>query len=81
MTTSDGISNKSRLAAFLLCLFLGVFGVHRFYVGKIGSGIAMLLTLGGLGVWTTIDLIFILVGSFNDKDGKRVFQWTEPGSF
>jgi len=74
------ISPKSRLAALLLCFFLGVLGVHRFYVGKIGTGILMLLTLGGLGIWALIDLILIVVGSFKDKDGRRVFRWTEPGS-
>ena len=63
------VSPKSRLAAALLCWFLGVFGVHRFYVGKIGTGILMLVTFGGLGVWALIDLIVILVGSFKkDKE-------------
>jgi TM2 domain-containing membrane protein YozV len=72
-------SPKSRLAALLLCAFVGVFGAHRFYVGKIGTGILMLVTLGGLGIWSFIDLILISVGSFRDKDGLRVFRWTEPG--
>ncbi len=76
----SNISPKSRLAALLFCVFLGVLGVHRFYVGKIGTGILMLLTFGGLGIWTLIDLILIIVGSFRDKDGRRVFRWTEPGS-
>jgi TM2 domain-containing membrane protein YozV len=71
-------SPKSRLIAALFCFFLGAFGVHRFYVGKIGTGILMLLTLGGLGIWTLIDLIFILAGSFTDKEGRRVFVWLEP---
>jgi hypothetical protein len=48
--------------------------------GKIGTGILMLLTLGGLGIWTMIDLILIAVGSFRDKQNRRVFRWTEPGS-
>lgn len=74
------ISPKSRLVALLLCFFLGGFGVHRFYVGKIGTGILMLLTLGGLGIWWVIDTIFTLVGSFEDKAGRRVFRWTESGS-
>ncbi len=63
-------SSKSNVAALLLCLFLGGLGVHRFYVGKIGTGIAMLLTLGGLGIWALIDLIFIALGKFTDKDGN-----------
>ena len=74
------ISPKSRLAALLLCFFLGALGVHRFYVGKIGTGILMLLTLGGFGIWMLIDLIFIVAGIFKDKEGQRVFRWTEPGS-
>ena len=73
-------SPRARLVALLFCILLGVFGVHRFYVGKIGTGILMLLTLGGLGIWTMIDLILIAVGSFRDKEGRRVFRWTEPGS-
>ena len=74
------ISQKSRLVALLLCFFLGGLGIHRFYVGKTGTGILMILTLGGLGIWTLIDLIMILVGSFKDKDGKVLFKWLEKGS-
>jgi len=77
---TSNMSTKSRLVALLFCILLGVFGVHRFYVGKIGTGILMLLTFGGLGIWALIDLILIAVGSFRDKQGKRVFRWTEPGS-
>ena len=73
-------SPRSRLVALLFCVFLGAFGVHRFYVGKIGTGILMLVTIGGLGIWILIDLILIAVGSFRDKEGRRVFRWTEPGS-
>lgn len=69
------ISEKSRLAAALLCWFLGVFGIHRFYVGKIGTGILMLVTLGGLGIWVLIDLIIILIGSFRDKENKLILNW------
>ena len=75
-----GISPKSRLVALLLCFFFGVLGVHRFYVGKIGTGILQLVTVGGCGIWMMIDLILIVVGSFTDKEGLRVFQWVEPGS-
>jgi len=74
------LSPKSRLVCLLLCLFLGSLGVHRFYVGKTGTGILMLLTLGGIGIWTLIDLIMIIVGSFRDKEGLLVFRWAEPGS-
>jgi TM2 domain-containing membrane protein YozV len=55
--------------AALLCFFFGFLGIHRFYVGKIGTGILMIVTLGGFGIWTLIDLVMIIVGSFKDKAG------------
>ena len=58
------------LIALLLCFFLGCLGIHRFYVGKTGSGIAMLRTCGGCGIWALVDFIMILVNSFTDKDGR-----------
>ncbi|WP_327091667.1 TM2 domain-containing protein [Nonomuraea sp. NBC_01738] len=61
---------KSWLVAVLLCFFLGVLGVHRFYVGKIGTGILQLITLGGFGIWVLVDFIMILVGAFKDKQGQ-----------
>ena len=61
--------NKSGLTAFFLCLFLGNFGVHRFYSGKIGTGILMLLTGGGFGLWTLIDLINITADRFETSHG------------
>lgn len=67
--TTAAVSSKSMVPAALLCFFLGAFGIHRFYVGKIGTGILMILTLGGLGIWTLIDFVMIIVGSFKDKDG------------
>jgi len=69
------ISPKSRLACALLAWFVGIFGVHRFYVGKVGTGIAMIFTLGGLGIWVLVDLIMILVGSFKDKEDRLVLNW------
>lgn len=74
--TSDG-SDKSRVVALVLAALLGVFGAHRFYVGKIGTGILMLLTFGGMGIWYLVDVILIASGSFRDADGRRVVHWTE----
>lgn len=67
-----GSSEKRILPALLLCFFLGWLGVHRFYVGKIGTGILQLMTLGGFGIWVLIDLVFIVVGAFTDKKGDKI---------
>ena len=69
------ISPKSRLVVTLLAWFVGHLGVHRFYLGKIGTGIAMLLTLGGFGIWTLIDFIFAVAGIMKDKEGKVIKKW------
>lgn len=75
------VSEKKRLVAFLLAFFLGTLGIHRFYVGKTGSGVAMLLisfTFLGLivtGIWAFIDWIVILSGGFRDKEGKVLTNW------
>ena len=69
-------SEKKRLPAFLLCLFLGPLGIHRFYAGKAGTGILWLLTGGLLGVGVLVDLISILTGAFKDKEKKPIKDWT-----
>jgi hypothetical protein len=69
------VSPFSRLAALLLCIFTGFLGVHRFYVGKIGTGIAMIFTAGGLGIWVLVDFIMIATGGFTDADGRHVLDW------
>lgn len=61
---------KSFVATWLLSMFLGSFGIDRFYLGKIGTGILKLLTGGGFGIWYLIDLILTLVGSQTDKLGR-----------
>lgn len=67
-------SPKSRAASLLLLLLIGL-GLHRFYVGKIGTGILYLITLGGLGIWFVVDLVMIVIGSFTDKQGRVVSNW------
>ncbi len=68
--STEDVSDKGFVPALLLCFFLGGIGIHRFYVGKIGTGILMILTLGGLGIWTIIDFVMIAVGNFRDKQGR-----------
>jgi len=63
---------KNYVVALLLCFFLGGFGAHRFYAGKMGTGILMLLTLGFGGIWTIIDFITIAIGKFTDGEGKLI---------
>ncbi len=72
----NSASDKRILPAFLLCFFFGWLGVHRFYVGKVGTGVIQLFTFGGFGIWMLIDFIMIVVGAFTDKAGNKLDQWT-----
>ena len=75
------VSDKSRLVALLMALLVGPFGVHRFYVGKTATGIAMVvldLTLIGFavtGIWSMIDALFIALGEFTDDNGDKLLDW------
>lgn len=88
VVTQAAISEKSKSTAALLCFFLGGLGIHRFYLGKAGSGIAMLLlnlfgwatvafVIGipfaiAVGIWWLVDFIMILSGNLKDKDGRKL---------
>jgi TM2 domain-containing membrane protein YozV len=75
------VSDKNRLLALLLALLVGCFGIHRFYVGKTGTGVVMLLldlTLIGFavtGVWAMVDALFIAFGEFTDGNGDKILEW------
>jgi TM2 domain-containing membrane protein YozV len=75
LVPSSGASEKSRGVALALAAILGPFGAHRFYVGRNGTGLLMLCTLGGAGLWYLYDLIVVAGGSFRDARGKLVSNW------
>lgn len=92
-TSSDEVSPKSRLVALLLGIFLGQFGVHNFYLGKIAIGViqAVLTVLGyclafigvgaimisAAGIWALVEWIIIATGKYKDGKGRLVSKWNE----
>jgi TM2 domain-containing membrane protein YozV len=64
--------NPEWIITTILVIFFGYFGVHRFYNGKIGTGILMIITVGGLGIWVLIDFIMILLSKFKDSQNKYI---------
>lgn len=69
---NDEYSDKNGLVTLLLCIFVGCLGIHRFYVGKIGTGILMLITGGLFGIWTIVDIVMIVLGKFRDNNDRIV---------
>ncbi|MEZ4853943.1 TM2 domain-containing protein [Flavobacterium sp.] len=70
VTPAAAASGKSQIVATLLCFFAGIIGIHRFYLGYTWQGIVQILTLGGLGIWAFIDLIRIVIGTLQPKNGS-----------
>ena len=66
------VSDKNFLLVATLCFVLGVFGVHRFYCGKIMSGFLMVFTIGRLGIWALVDFIIVCFGEFTDSQGRKI---------
>ena len=69
------VSDKRRLSAIILCLLIGWFGGHRFYLGRKGSAFVQLFTIGGLGLWTLADLLLLLTGELTDGKGRALKRW------
>ena len=69
---SDFQSQNQWIVVLLLAFFLGIIGAHRFYVGKNGTAVLMILTLGGFGLWLLYDLIIIITGNFKTKEGNKI---------
>ena len=71
---ADTAEQKDWLVTLLLCLFLGTLGIHRFYTGHMLIGVLQLVTLGGCGIWTLVDLIMIAMGNYTDANGQPLLR-------
>ena len=69
------ISDKKRITALILCMFFGWFGFHRFYVNKFATGVLMMFTMGGFGLFVFIDFLMLIFGNFTDAYGRTLRNW------
>lgn len=69
------VSERNRMVALFLNITLGWMGGHRFYAGQNATGVAMLLTMGGFGVYWLYDFLMILTGNYRDKEGQTITAW------
>jgi len=72
----EKVSKKSRLYALLLSIFFGWAGGYRYYANKIGTGLFMLFTMGGFGMWWFIDILMVALGAFRDKGDLKIVNRT-----
>jgi hypothetical protein len=71
---ASAAEGKSWFVALLLSIFVGYFGVDRFYLGKIGTGVLKLITMGGFGLWWLIDIILIATDNMKDALGRPLVK-------
>lgn len=74
VTPQQNLGQRHFLVAFFFSFMWGIFGVDRFYLGKIGTGLLKLLTFGGFGIWVIIDLALIMSGGMRDREGRELLE-------